>query len=224
MQRLILLSLLTSAFALAQSSGEAAELLRKVQAAAETTKNWRAGVVVTSQITGGGMNLHSEVRVQISAQTPLRMSRRNSGDDRTILVCDGTEFFYTGDLHSYYRNDAKVNPDCEYPLSRFYNLQKEPTAVSIVGRDRVPLAGVNRECLLVRATWEHAGENATRTMCIDPDSALILRDVAETENRKMGVRSVTTTVFISYESNPVFPPDAFKFIIPPGAVEAKAPI
>jgi hypothetical protein len=61
-------------------------------------------------------------------------------------------------------------------------------------------------------------------MCIDPISALILRDVAESEDEKTGIRIVRTTAFISYESNPTFPPDTFRFSVPPGAVEARPPI
>jgi len=59
-------------------------------------------------------------------------------------------------------------------------------------------------------------------MCIDPTSGLILREF--TDITKNGLHSVTTTTFISYESNPTFSPDLFKFSIPPGAVEAKPPI
>jgi outer membrane lipoprotein-sorting protein len=61
-------------------------------------------------------------------------------------------------------------------------------------------------------------------MCIDPAAALILRDVAESNDENTVIRMVKTTTFISYESNPTFPPDTFSFSIPPGAVEAKPPI
>jgi outer membrane lipoprotein-sorting protein len=61
-------------------------------------------------------------------------------------------------------------------------------------------------------------------MCIDPGSALILRDVAEIEDEKAHVRMVNTTVFNSFESNPTFSPDTFRFSVPPGAVEATPPI
>jgi hypothetical protein len=61
-------------------------------------------------------------------------------------------------------------------------------------------------------------------MCIGSASALILRDVAESNAEHTAIRIVKTTTFISYESNPTFQPDTFKFSIPPGAVEAKPPI
>jgi outer membrane lipoprotein-sorting protein len=224
MRRLFWVAPLAFVLAPAQSVEDATELLRKVQSLAEGTKSWRAEVVERSQISGGGMNLQTEVRTKIAVQAPLKMSRQNSGADQTILVCDGAEAFYSGDGHSYYRSQAKVNSDCNFPLSRFYKLENNPATVSVVGRDQVRLADGNLDCVLVRATWKHATVNAVRTMCIDPTSALILRDVAESEDEKTGIRMVNTTAFTSYESNPTFPPDTFKFSVPPGAVEAKPPI
>jgi outer membrane lipoprotein-sorting protein len=224
MYRLFSTALLASVLAPAQNVEDAKELLRKVQSTAESTKNWRAEVVERSQISGGGMNLQSEVRTKIAAQAPLKMSRKNSGADQTILVCDGAETFYSGDGHSYYRGEARVTPQCDFPLSKFYELDNNPATTSVVGRDHVQLAEGDRECVLVRATWKHATVNTVRTMCIDPLSALILRDVAKSDDEKTGIRMVHTIAFTSYESNPTFQPDTFRFSVPPGAVEAKPPI
>ena len=65
------------------------------------------------------------------------MRRENSGDDQTILVCDGAEAFYSGDGHNYYRGEAKVNPDCSFSLNRFYNLENNPASAEVTGRDHV---------------------------------------------------------------------------------------
>ncbi len=224
MHRLFLVALLASVLASAQNVEDARELLRKVQSIAESTNTWRAEIVEISHISGGGMNLQGEVRTKIGVQAPLKMRRQNSGGDQTISVCDGAEFFYSRDGHSYYRGDAKVNPDCNFPLSRFYNLEENPATASVVGRDHVRLADGDRECVLVRASWKRDKVNAVRTMCIDPASALILRDVAESELEKTGIRMVKTTAFTSYESNPTFQPDFFRFPVTPGAVEAKPPL
>lgn len=62
-----------------------------------------------------------------------------------------------------------------------------------------------------------AAAHVTRTMCIEPTSGLILRDVKEGESS--GVRTVVTTTFISYEGEPSFAPDTFKFSTPPASVE-----
>lgn len=224
MNRVFWVAPLAFVLAQAQSEEDATELLRKVQSIAESTTTWRAEVVVRSQISGGGMNLQDEVRIKFAVQAPLKMSRQNRGDDRTILVCDGAQAFYSGDGHSYYRSEAKVNSDCSFPLSKFYKLKNNPVTASVVGRDRVRLAEGDRNCVLVRTTWKHATVNAVRIMCIDPDSALILRDVAESEDEKTGIRIGNTTAFISYESNPTFPAGTFRFSVPPGAVEAEPPI
>ncbi len=168
MHRLCWIALLASALATGQSVENAIELLRKVQSTAEGTKSWRAEVVKTSQISGSGMNLQGEVRTKIAVQAPLKMSRQNSGDDQTILVCDGAEAFYSGDGHSYYRSEAKVNPDCDFPLSRFYKLENNPATASVVGRDHVRLADGDRACVLVRTVGKRATFNVVRTMCIEP--------------------------------------------------------
>ena len=208
----------------AQSAVDAAELLRRVRSVAESTKNWRAEVVETVKISGDGINLQEEVRAKIAAQAPLKMSRQNSGSDRTAMVCDGAEKFYSGDGQSYYRGEARVTPQCDLPLSKFYELDNDPASLSVIGRDHVRLADRDRECVLIRAGWKQATTNIVRTMCIDPAPALILRDVIDREDEKTGIRSVKTTTFIDFESNPAFSPDTFRFSLPPGAIEAKPPI
>jgi hypothetical protein len=145
MYRLFWVALLAAVIAHAQSVEDATELLRKVESIAESTKTWRAEVVERSQISGGVMNLQNEVRIKIAVQGPLKMSRRNTGADQTILVCDGAEAFYSSDGHSYYRSDAKVNPDCSFPLSMFYKLENNPATASLVGRDHVRLADGDRD-------------------------------------------------------------------------------
>ncbi len=118
---------------------------------AESTRTWRAEVVETSQITGGGMNLQSEVLTRISAQPPLKMSRQNSGADRTVFVCDGLVTFYSGDGHSYYKADARVTPQCDLSLSKFYEPDSNPASLSVIGGDHVRLADGDRRCVVVRA-------------------------------------------------------------------------
>ena len=220
------LSVILLAFVIAGATGaqdeDAAALLGKAESFASSTKNWRAEVVQASQLSGHGMDLKEELHIMIAAQTPLKMRRENSGDDPTILVCDGVDFFYSGDRHSYYKGSAKVNPDCNFPLSAFYKLRNDPASVSIVGHDHVLLANGDYTCDVVRAEWKIAATNVVRTMCIVPTSGLILRDVAVSENAN--ARTVATTTFTSYESDPILPPDTFKFSIPPGAKEAKSPI
>jgi outer membrane lipoprotein-sorting protein len=169
------------------------------------------------------MNLQNEVRTKIAVQAPLKLSRQNSGGDRTVFVCDGAKTFYSGDGHSYYLGEVTTTPQCDFPLSRFYELDNDPTSVSLVGRDHVRLGAEDRECALVRATWKQDTVNIVRTLCIDPGTALILRNSTNRDDEKTGMRMVTSTTLVDFESDPTFPPDTFRFSIPPGAVEAKPP-
>lgn len=73
----------------------------------------------------------------------------------------------------------------------------------------------------MRAAWTHATLDMVRTICIDPASALILWDVNGERGRKYGMRSIKTTTFNDYESNPTFASNIFRFSIPLSAVEAK---
>jgi outer membrane lipoprotein-sorting protein len=218
----LLAAILVSVSVSAQSVEDANELLQRVRSFAENTKNWRVEVVEKDQIAGFGISVPmTEVRIKIAAESPLKMIRQDSGDDQTIFVCDGVETFYSGDGHSYY-HQGKVNPQCDLPLSKFYELDTIPTSasLSVVGRDHVG----DKDCVVVRITWKQDKWTVVRTLCIDPDPArpLILRDVAESE--QTGLRAVKTTTYSDFESNPTFPPDTFRFSIPPGAVEAKPPI
>lgn len=222
MYRLVCLILLVTAGAGAQDINDARVLLQKAESLARSVKSWRAEIVETSRISGPGMDLRAQIRTKIAVQAPLKMRHENSGGDQTVLVCDGTETFYTGDGHSYYRSSAKANPDCIFPLSSSYQLGKDPVSAAILGHDHVVLADGNHACDVVRVEWRVVAAHVVRTMCIDPTLGLILRDVTDSDNGSM--RSVVTTIFTSYESNPTFPPDTFKFSIPPGAVEAKPPI
>ena len=169
MHRLLWIAIiLASVPVLAQSVEDGPELLRKSRSFAEGTRSWRAEVVETSQMSGRGMNLHSEVRTKIAAQPPMKMSRQNSGGDRTIMVCDGVQTFYSGDGHSYYKGEARVTPQCDLPLSKFFELKDNPASILVVGRDHVLLADGDRHCVVVRATWKQGTVNTVRTMCIDP--------------------------------------------------------
>jgi len=222
MYALVCLILLVVAGGAAQDTQDPRVLLQSAESLVRNAKSWRAEIVETSRISGNGMDLQSQVRIKIAVQAPLKMRRENSGDDQTVLVCDGTESFYMGDGHNYYRNSAKVNQDCDFPLSSSYSLGKDPVLASITGHDQVVLADGSHACDVLRAEWKGPATRVVRTMCIDPASGFILRDI--TESDKQGVRSVVTTTLTSYESNPTFPPETFKFSIPPGAVEAKPPI
>jgi hypothetical protein len=181
----------------------------------EGTRSWRAEVVETSKLSGPGMDLQSDVRTKIAAQPPLKMSRQNSGSDRTVMVCDGADVFYSGDGHSYYKHkdEAGVTPQCDLPLIKFYDSYNSPTSVSAVGEDHVRLMDGVRRCVLIRAVLKQRTVNIVRTMCIDPSRPLILRDVIESEDERTGIRSSRTITLSTSKATPLFrrTPSGFQF-------------
>lgn len=212
----------------AQTDDHALLLLHEAESFAQNTVSWRAEVVEAHEMAGQGMNLHGETRVKIAVQSPLRMRRKNSGDDQTLVVCDGTDKFYSGDGNSFYRSPLGVNNGCKFSLADYYHLEANPVLVTAIGRDHVQLDTGPAECELVRAEWDRDMKGSpghwhiVRTLCIDP-AHVILRDHSESTETTRGLRSVETKTFTSYERDPVLPQDAFEFSIPTGTFQSEPP-
>jgi outer membrane lipoprotein-sorting protein len=224
--RSLLWALLLTGSLQAQIAPDATELLQKAKSFGESTRTWRAEAVQTLQVSGPGLKMRSEdVHIKLAAQAPSKMSRVNSGDDRTTTVCDGTQQFYSADGLSYY---LRADGQCSFPLLSFYEPSlmnfigptSNSASVSVVGEDHVRLTDGERRCVVVRVVLVRESMHAVRTMCIDPTQPVILRDVVEIENGANGFRSTTTTTFLSFESKPTFAPDTFRITIPPGAYAA----
>jgi hypothetical protein len=213
----------------AQSAPDATDLLQKAKIFGENTRTWRAEAVTTTRVYGPGLqvpesNVHSKLAAQV--QPSLKMSIVNSGDDRTVRVCDGTQEFYSADGLTY--SLSKANGQCGLPLLSFYqpslmNLigpNSKPLSVSVVGEDHVRLIDGDRRCVLVRVVSVQETIHAVRTMCIDPVRPIILRDVVSGENEASHYKWSTTTTFTSFENNPTFAQDAFRITIPAGGYQA----
>ena len=224
MCRLFRIALLVVGSASAQAVSEGVLLLKKVEARAKSATNFRAEIIQKGQMARPGMIFQDEVRVNISSEIPLKMRRENSVGDRTLLVCDGTESFYSGDGHSYYRNPATLNSDCALPLVSLFQLGQPFDSVSIISNDHVRVSEVDRACIVVHTEWRKAATTVIRDMCIDPEWNLILRDVTVTENKTADMKISATITFISYESDPSFSPETFHFTPLPDMKEAKPPI
>lgn len=225
----VVITFVLSAVGFAQTDDHAFLLLREVESSAQAMKSWRADVIETHEMTGQGMNLHDETLVKIAVQSPLRMRRENSGDDRTVQVCDGMDSFYSGDAPGFYRNPAVVSSGCNFPLSEFYQLEANPVSAAVIGRDDVQLADGLKACEVVRAEWNRDVEGGpgrwhiVRTMCIDSVRHLILRDSTESTDVARGLHSVETKTFTSFESNASLPPEAFRFLVPTGSMQDEGP-
>ncbi len=227
MRSVLWLLLLTGSLK-AQSAPDATELLQKAKSFGENTRTWRAEAVQTLQVSVPGLKIPStDIHIKLAAEPLLKMSRVNSGDDRTAMICDGTQQYYSGDGLSYYLNRA--GGQCSFPLLSFYEPSlmnfigpnSNPVSVSFAGEDHVRLTSGERRCVVVRVVLVRESTHAVRTMCIDPNQPVILRDVVDIEDAAKGFHSSTTTTFLSFENNPSFAPDTFRITIPPGAYAAR---
>lgn len=211
----------------AQSVPDATELLQRVKSFGENTSTWRAEAVQVMEVSEPGLTLASaKIHIKLAAESPLKMSIVDSGDDRIATVCDGTQQFYSGDGISYYL--SREGGQCSFPLLSFYEPSlmnfigpnSNPASVSTIGKDHVRLTDGERPCVVVRIVLDRESIRATRTMCIDPTRPVILRDVVDIEDKAKGFRSSITTTFLSFEDHPSFAPDTFRITIPPGAYRA----
>jgi outer membrane lipoprotein-sorting protein len=220
--------LLLAALASAQTY-DARALLQDIASSGRATKSWRAEGVGIHELTGNGIQLRDEIRFKIAIQGPSKMRWETSGDDDTLMVCDGTDHwtYYSHGL-SFYRNSVGVSP-CNPALGDYSQLTDNLTAAAVIGRDQVQFAGGPRECDIVRAEYTVPGSrdrvvalhNVVRTMCIDAPRRLILRDSLESAGS--GMRSTGTTTYSAYEREPMFSSDVFKFAVPTGTAEDEGP-
>ena len=225
--RIVLCMLLLTGSLQIQSAPDATELLQKAKSFGENTRTWKADAVQTKQVSWPGLKmLSTDIHIKLAADSLLKMSRVNSGGDRTVMVCDGSQQFYSGDGLSYYLNRA--GGQCSFPLLSFYEpslmnfigADSHPASISVVGEDHVRLTDGERRCVVVRVVLVRESTHAVRTMCVDPTQPVILRDVVEIEDKAKGFRSSTTTTFQSFDDKPTFAPDTFRITIPAGAYRA----
>ena len=105
--------LFLAALASAQTS-DARVLLEEIASSARAASSWRAEGVEVSELTGTGLQLHSEVHFKVAMQGPSKMRWETSGDDDTLMVCDGTDHwtYYQHGLSFYHtrRASAPVSP------------------------------------------------------------------------------------------------------------------
>jgi TonB family protein len=215
--------LFLTALASAQTN-DARALLQDIAASARNGKSWRAEGVEVSELTASGIQLRSEVHFSIAIQGPSKMRWETSGDDDTLMVCDGTDHWtYYSHGVSFYRSSVSVSP-CIQSLADFSQLTDNLTGAVTIGRDRLQFAGEPHECDVVRAEYTVARSpeiSMVRALCIDSERKLILRDSSDTS--ASGQHSVKTTTYSGYEREPIFSSNVFTFAVPTGTAEDEGP-
>ena len=216
--------LFLTAYGAAQTN-DARALLQDIASTARATESWRAEGVKVDEMTGNGISLYEEIHFKIAIQGPSKMRWETSGDDDTLMVCDGTDHWtYYRHGTSFYRNPVGVSP-CDPALGDLSGLADNLKAALVTGRDTVQFSDGLRECDIVRAEYTLPGSpdgastvrTAVRTLCVDASQRLIMRD--SVEGTVSGVHSKGTITYNIYEREPKLSTDVFDFRAPTGTVQ-----
>ncbi len=230
-----------------QAGQDARPLLREVAAASQNLKSFRARGKISYEGTfpmGGEALVDS---FDLAMQRPRRMRLDVSSSEKWMTalpfhaVCDGDAGWVFYEQPNEY---AKVSPGnrmegyCQLgTITGFGDAADEVQSAVVKGRDRVPFEGASRECVVVEARYRVINHlmifpglvakvgRVSRTMCIDPERKLILRDHLEADlsANEDSDELVETITYQTIESNPDLPPETFEFHPPRGAGLAEPP-
>jgi TonB family protein len=192
---------------------------------------WRAEGVETDELTGEGMNLHTEIIFKAAFRDASHVRWETTGDTRTLMVCDGTDrWTYSEPGTGFYRSPVEAGP-CRSQLPAFDGLLDNLVSATVVGADHIQFEGALRDCDIIRAEYMipragragnqvpksvTAGTTIIRTTCIDSAKKLILRDRTESWATGSNTRFTRTITFSSYERDGEIPEEAFRFEVPTG--------
>jgi TonB family protein len=209
----------------AQTNADPHALLEQIVAAERGTQVRHAEGVETGDLTGEGMNLHTEVAFKAVFRDPSHVRWETTGDNRTLVVCDGADHWtYSEPGIGFYRYPVGDMP-CASQLSAFDDLLDHLVSITITGGDHVPFDGASQDCDVLRAEYSipaARGANATagttiiRTLCVDWAQRLILRDRTESSAIGSNIRFVKSIAFSFYHRDAEIPADAFRFEVPTG--------
>jgi TonB family protein len=218
-----------------QDATDATELLTKVVNAARSAKSWRVEGQVTVE---NGVAEDSQSDFKLSWRRPdlERFESDGTSLGRRLDVCDGATlwsyFFRTNHytmskrLRDENASDA-VNCEwisrCSAPIGHWQNLLTGLGSATFIGHDTIGFDGQSRECENVRAEYPPKSTSRLgpriRTMCIDAERLLILRERLETARIGSGnspiIRRVETTTYSAIERDAELDDYLFVFKPPP---------
>jgi TonB family protein len=223
----------------AQTSVDPRVLLEKLEASSRDAQAWRAEGVETGEVTGEGLNLHTETAFKAAFRDSSHVRWETSGDGRTLMVCDGVDrWTYAEPGTGFYRvalvPTMEAGP-CRPALPVLDGLLDHLASATVVGGDHIPFDGASRDCDIIRAEYRIpagrgggqvsspgsktgviAGTTIIRTLCVDSARKLILRDRTESWATGSNARSTRTITFSSYERDAKIPDETFRFEVPTG--------
>jgi len=214
MMILITLALAAASMA-AQTVPDARTLLQEVADAAQAAKTWQVeGEIVVE--TRNEFNSSSSRQSFKLFKDGQRVRCEVSGQDARTMVFDaGVLWEYAPNDHTFFRRNATGVP---LPVPLYYSVQGLLPTAAMAGSDQVG----SQACDVVRIDLP----GGVRTLCIDRQRKLVLRDRTESLFPPGGGNTagmVRTITFVAIQRD--IPMDAalFRFEPPPGATERATP-
>lgn len=215
----------SAALCSAQTNVDPHAVLEQISAAERAASVWNAEGVETGELTGEGMNLHTEMQFKAAYRDLSHVRWETTGDNRTLMVCDGADHWtYAEPGTGFYRIPVGASP-CKSRLPDYKDLLDKLVTATITGTDHIPFEGVPANCEIVHAEYwipaargagTTAGTTIIRTACVEPARRLILRDRTESWTTGSATRFTRTITFSSYKRDVEIPDDAFRFDVPTG--------
>jgi len=206
----------------AQSSDPALALVHKAAVLAYSAKSWQAAGHTVVEIEGPATHITTETDFHLYYAQAAPAHARNEisvGPLSVSRFCDDEiQWTYVPSKRKYAKIADPKAGACAYPLNEWPVLPFSLRAAAVTGADRVEVNGAARDCRSIRAEFGPPDLKQTRTLCIDPETNLILsyRIDRDTPGGAI-VRWSQTTTFRTLERDAPLNPRLFRFTPPESA-------
>lgn len=217
--------ILPAALCLAQTNADPRALLERIAASERGAPVRQAEGVEIGELTGEGINLHTEITFKSVFRDSSHVRWETTGDTKSLMVCDGVDHWMYSEPGTGFHRDPVKESQCRSQLPAFDDLLDNLVSATLIGPDHVPFEGVPTDCEIIRAEYRIPAPRSTRasdgttiirTVCVEPSRNLILRDRTESWTTGSNARSTRTITLSSYERNGEIPERAFRFEVPTG--------
>jgi TonB family protein len=225
--RRAILAFLSLGLAAAQSSDHAALLVRESADLARYAKSWRAEGHTLVEIEGPATHTTTVTDFRLAYLLGQPEHARNEltvGALSVLRVCDGAnQWTYVTNTRKYAKVANAQSGACAYPLNEWPALPLTLQAATEEGADRIEVNGAPRDCQSIRADFSQAAASKTmkqtRTLCIDPDTKLVLRYRIDRYTPESATTHWSqTTTFRVLERDAALGTELFQFSTPDQAV------